>query len=63
MSNAQREDAGVTVRDGMCATIHDPKTHPEFSFKVLDLMRIQIDFRDQGSAPYPTGTMGRCFAT
>ncbi|MDR2783973.1 MAG: hypothetical protein LBB48_09100, partial [Treponema sp.] len=58
---------GVPVYDDTRTTIPDPATRPEFSFKVLDLMRVQIDFRDQGSAhraiPYGYNGAVFCYAT
>jgi hypothetical protein len=50
VSDAQRELLNITVHDGTRTTIPVPQTRPEFSFKVIDLMRIQIDFHDQGSS-------------
>ncbi|MDR1074233.1 MAG: hypothetical protein LBL45_11275 [Treponema sp.] len=67
VSDAQREAIGVTVHDGVRTTIPAPKTRPEFNFKVADIMRIQIDFRDQGSAsraiPYGYNGAVFCYAT
>ncbi|MDR1215090.1 MAG: hypothetical protein LBK25_00230 [Treponema sp.] len=50
VSDVLREMLGITVHDGTRTTIPVPQTRPEFSFKVIDLMRIQIDFHDQGSS-------------
>ncbi|MDR2447343.1 MAG: hypothetical protein LBD58_08685 [Treponema sp.] len=63
VSDAQREVIGATVHDGVRTSIPAPKTRPEFSFKVADIMRIQIDFRDQGSASraIPYGCNGAVF--
>jgi hypothetical protein len=63
VSDAQKQDLGVTVYDGTRTSIPDPKTRPEFSFKVLDLMRVQIDFHDQGrpNRAIPYGYNGAVF--
>jgi hypothetical protein len=63
VSDAQREAVGVTVHDATRTSVPIPKTRPEFSFKVADIMRIQIDFRDQGSASraIPYGCNGAVF--
>ncbi|MDR2792066.1 MAG: hypothetical protein LBB61_00165 [Treponema sp.] len=63
VSAAQKEALGVTVYGGTRTPIPAPKSRPEFSFKVLGLMRIQIDFRDQGSGhrAIPYGYNGAVF--
>ncbi|MDR0374862.1 MAG: hypothetical protein LBH85_03975, partial [Treponema sp.] len=40
-SDALREEAGVTVRDGVRTSVPVPRTRPEFNLKVLDIMRVQ----------------------
>jgi hypothetical protein len=50
VDNALRKVLGVTVRDIARTPVPEPNTRPEFSFKVLDIMRIQIGFHEQGSA-------------
>jgi hypothetical protein len=65
--DAQRDALGVTVHDGTRTIIPEPKTRPEFGFKVLALMRIRLDSRDQGSAhraiPYGYNGAVFCYAT
>jgi hypothetical protein len=63
VSDALREEAGVTVHDGVRTSIPVPKTRPEFNLKVLDIMRIEIEVRDQGSESHavPYGYNGAVF--
>jgi hypothetical protein len=63
VDDALRKVLGVTVRNVVRTPIPEPKTRPEFSFKVLDIMRIQIGFHEQGSASraIPYGYNGAVF--
>jgi hypothetical protein len=66
-SDALREEAGVTVHDGARTSVPVPKTRPEFNLKVLDIMRVQIEFHDQGSEsraiPYGYNGAVFCYVT
>ncbi|MDR0784559.1 MAG: hypothetical protein LBE74_01575 [Treponema sp.] len=63
VSDALRAELGVSVHDGTRTTIPEPKKRPEFSFKVLYLMRILINFWNQGSESraIPYGYNGAAF--
>jgi hypothetical protein len=63
VSDAERELLGITVHDTVRTSIHAPKTRPEFSYKILDLLRLLIDFYDQGSnsRAIPYGYNGAVF--
>ncbi|MDR2417724.1 MAG: hypothetical protein LBD79_01555 [Treponema sp.] len=63
ISEAQRELLGITVHDSVRTSIPPPQTRPEFNYKLLDIMRIQIEFKDQGSTSraIPYGYSGAVF--
>ncbi|MDR0636094.1 MAG: hypothetical protein LBF87_03350 [Treponema sp.] len=63
VSQSQQTLLGITVHDGVRTSIPKPQTRPEFNYKVLDIMRIQIDFNDQGNASraIPYGYSGAVF--
>jgi hypothetical protein len=63
VSDAERELLGVTVHDTVRTSIAAPKTRPEFTYKVIDLLRLLIDFFDQGSTSHaiPYGYNGAVF--
>jgi hypothetical protein len=67
VTSAQRKQIGVTDHDETHTPIPEPQTRPEFSFKALDLMKIRIDFHDQGSAsraiPYGDNGAVFCYTT
>jgi len=47
---AGKIQAGVPLPDDVPTPVGEPKTRPEFSLRVVDILRIRVDFRDQGSA-------------
>ncbi|MDR1399725.1 MAG: hypothetical protein LBJ41_07385 [Treponema sp.] len=63
VSQSQQKLLGITVHDDVRTPIPKPQSRPEFNFKVIDIMRIQIDFKDQGSAgrAVPYGYSGAVF--
>jgi hypothetical protein len=49
ITDAERIDLGLHVRDTTPTTIDVPKTRPELDIDVLDFRRLQTSFHDQGS--------------
>lgn len=50
ITDDQRVELGLHVRDTTPTTIPAPKTRPELDLDVLDFRRIKVVFRDQGSS-------------
>jgi hypothetical protein len=63
ISDAERLDLGLHVRDATPTTIGAPKTRPELAIEVLDFRRLKASFRDQGtkSNAKPYGVNGAVF--
>jgi hypothetical protein len=63
VTSAQRRELGITDHDESHTPIPEPQTRPEFNFKVLDLLKIRIDFHDLGSESraIPYGDNGAVF--
>jgi hypothetical protein len=49
ITDAERIDIGLHVRDTTPTTIDVPKTRPELAFEVVDFRRLKASFRDRGS--------------
>jgi hypothetical protein len=49
ITDAERLDMGLHVRDTTRTTIDVPKTRPEFAIEVVDFRRLKASFHDQGS--------------
>jgi hypothetical protein len=63
INDMQRELLGIDAHDEACSAVPVLETRPEFTFKAIDLMQIQIDFHDSSGKErtIPYGCSGAVF--